>query len=59
MRPQQPACTIPGPPTPVVCSVAVALEDPFEISKEPFGPFPFTPEPEIEHDRFGWLYCQR
>src|SRR5215475_14431619 len=35
----------------VICTVAVALEDSCKISKEPFGSFPFTPKPEIEHHR--------
>jgi hypothetical protein len=35
-------------------AVAVALEDPFKISKEPFGSLPFTPQPEIEHDWPVW-----
>src|SRR5215471_5002354 len=35
----------------VICTVAVALEYSCKISKEPFGSFPFTPKPEIEHHR--------
>ena len=46
------ACsTIPDPPIRSISTVAVALEDSFEISKEPFGAFPFTPKPEIKHHR--------
>ena len=40
-----------GPANPVIASIAVALEDPFKISKEPFGSFPLTPESEIKHNR--------
>src|SRR6516164_5976904 len=31
--------------------MAVALKDPFKISKEPFRSFPLTPESEIKHNR--------
>jgi hypothetical protein len=33
----------------VIATVAVTLEESFEISKDPLGPFPFAPEPEIKH----------
>jgi hypothetical protein len=35
----------------IIGAVTIALEQPFEVTKEPFGSFPCTPEPEIEHDR--------
>jgi hypothetical protein len=35
----------------IIATIAVALEDPFKISKESFGSFPFTPKPEIEYNR--------
>ena len=40
-----------GPAHSIIGTIAVALEDPFKISKESFGSFPFTPKPEIEYDR--------
>jgi len=43
-----------GPVHSIIGTIAVALEDPFKISKESFGSFPFTPKPEGSKSPHGW-----
>src|SRR5690242_18189984 len=33
----------------VVSYIAVALQDAFELTQKPLGPFASTPQPEVEH----------